>query len=275
MACLTLFTQPETHIYRDRTGEHAEILQQRHFMIDRDSEDYRRSRPSYRTVSPRPRRTSGRPYEQVQAGPQSLRRSKRLAGQEPSPDQDDSPGPSRKRRTRGEARSEEAEPAPAVGDLTDQTASQPDEPCGRITAALSSQPPPQVRTGSIMPRLGVRVTIEGTERLGPSMGLGTLHAVVSLWSADGQVAVPHAVPPILTGHRDATLVNIHPTAATERRVEANFTDLAIGESGHYRLRVSIMETPLSEGEDDRIDSPRQLLSIETRPIHAYGFADMI
>ena len=101
--------------------------------------------------------------------------------------------------------------------------------------------------------------------------------MVSLWSADGRVASPHAVPPMLTGRKDATLANVVSTNIAERQAEATFSDLAITHPGHYRIRISIMETPLPERGDDgdvSIGSPRQLLSIETRPIHAHSFAPM-
>ena len=197
-----------------------------------------------------------------------LRRSRRLANQEP-----EAVVP--------------VEPEPAAlahaGELETSTArnraksphSDSCDICGRISAAFGAQPPRVVRTGSLLPRLVVRLSIEGNPQfvhLGPSLGIGTLHAMVSLWSGDGQVAVAHTVPPLLTGHRDATMNGLSSSSATERHLEASFSDLVVGQSGHYRLRVSIMETPLPEGSDGRAQSPRQLLSIETQPFHAHAFA---
>lgn len=148
------------------------------------------------------------------------------------------------------------------------------EICGRMMAAFSAQPPRVVRTGTLLPRLVVRLSIEGTSQiahLGP-MGIGNLHAMISLWSGDGQVAIANAVPPVLTGHRDATMVGLPSSSVRERHLEASFPDLVISQSGHYRLRVTIMETPVQQGGDGRAVSPRQLLSIETRSFHAHGFA---
>ena len=151
-------------------------------------------------------------------------------------------------------------------------------PSGTIRIALNRRPPLQVRTGVSIPRVSVRVTISGSDNAesGP-LDIGTLHAVVSLWSADGRVASPHAVPPLLTGHKDATLVDVASAQRYERQVEARFSDLAITRPGYYRIRISVMETPFpdrDEDSDSTITSPRQLLSIETRPIHAHAFVPM-
>ena len=153
---------------------------------------------------------------------------------------------------------------------------------GTIIVSLDRRPPLEVRTGVSIPRLTVRVTITDSECSqfedpDQSMDIGTLHAMVSLWSADGRVASPHAVPPMLTGRKDATLVNVVSTNISERQAEATFSDLAITHPGYYRIRISIMETPLPEGDEDgdvSVGSPRQLLSIETRPFHAHGFAPL-
>lgn len=155
-------------------------------------------------------------------------------------------------------------------------------PSGTITVSLSRRPPLEIRTGVSIPRLTVIVRIVDSEPLepvdtDPMMGFGTLHAVVSLWSADGRVASPHAMPPMLTGRKDATLANVTSSSISERRAEATFSDLAITWPGHYHIRISIMETPLPRRDDDSdtsVGSPRQLLSIETRPIHAHGFAPL-
>lgn len=155
-------------------------------------------------------------------------------------------------------------------------------PYGTIVVSLDRRPPLEVRTGVSIPRITVRVTISDLEPLvptniDPNMDFGTLHALVSLWSADGQVASPHAMPPMLTGRKDATLANVASANGFERRAEATFSNLAITWPGHYRIRISIMETPLpgrDEDSDHSIGSPRQLISIETRPIHAYGFAPL-
>ncbi len=153
---------------------------------------------------------------------------------------------------------------------------------GTIIVSLDPRPPLEVRTGLSIPRFTVRVTITDLE-IGQSadsdlnLDVGALHAVVSLWSADGRIATPHAVPPLLTGRKDATLANVVSSELSERRAEATFSNLAITRPGHYRIRISIMETPLPGGDDDgvSIGSPRQLLSIETRPIHAHGFAPLV
>ena len=155
-------------------------------------------------------------------------------------------------------------------------------PRGTVVVSLDRRPPLEVRTSVSIPRITVRVTISDLEPLvpaniDPNMDFGTLHAVVSLWSADGQVASPHAMPPMLTGRKDATLANVVSTNGFERRAEATFSDLAITWPGHYRIRISIMETPLPGRDEDSehsIGSPRQLISIETRPIHAHGFAPL-
>ena len=153
---------------------------------------------------------------------------------------------------------------------------------GTIIVSLDPRPPLEVRTGLFIARFTVRVTItdlEVTQSAESSLNIdvGALHAVVSLWSADGRIATPHAVPPLLTGQKDATLANVVSPELSERRAEATFSNLAITRPGHYRIRISIMETPLPERDSDddvSIGSPRQLLSIETRPIHAHGFAPL-
>ena len=237
-------------------------------------------RRAQRSLSPREQRQSrSRSAEEVTTSSSSLRRSKRLAGEDPSSDDEYLEQRSFKRRFLTVTDTEESNVRGSLIQGTLESIPSPsDEPCGMITVGFISQPPLEVRTGSMIARLGVRVTIEATEKLanlGPSMGIGTLHAVVSLWSADGQVAAPHAVPPLLTGHKDATLININTESTAMRCVEANFTDLAISRSGYYRLRISVMETPIPEPDDEGIQSPRQLLSVESRPIHAYAFADTV
>ena len=156
-------------------------------------------------------------------------------------------------------------------------------PSGNIIICLDRRPPLAIRTGVSIPRLTVRVIVTDSDctqsgRLDQNMDIGALHAMVSLWSADGRVATPYAVPPILTGRKDATLINMVSANVFERQAEATFSDLAITHPGCYRIRISIMETPLPERDDDgeiSVGSPRQLLSIETRPIHAHGFAPLV
>ena len=153
---------------------------------------------------------------------------------------------------------------------------------GTIIVSLDPWPPLEVRTRIPIPQFTVGVTITALD-VGHSaesnlnVDIGTLHAVVSLWSADGRIACPHAVPPLLTGRKDATLSNAVSLTRSEHRAEATFTNLAITRPGHYRIRISIMETSLPEPNDDddvSIGSPRQLLSIESRPIHAHSFAPL-
>ena len=208
--------------------------------------------------------------------PTTFRRSKRLAQQDPSSDES-SEGPPTKRLFTGQAQAVESVLATSAESSGNTRAFLEEDPPGRISVAFNSQPPLQVRTGTRLPPLGVRITIEGSEsiaRLGPSLGIGTLHAVVSLWTASGELANPQAVPPVLTGHKDATLVARGPSQPYERRVAGDFVDLAISQSGYYRLRVSIMETPLPDDDGNSIHSPRQLLSVETRMIHAHAFSEL-
>ena len=215
-------------------------------------------------------------FQSTDRGPVSnspqLRRSKRLAGKEPSPTPDIFGRTSNEQKLAGQSNKTKS-----IGKVSHQEFSSSIEPYGRMHVAFSTQPPRKVRTDSLLPRVAVRVTIDGSEflaREGPSLGVGTLHAVVSLWYADGQVATPHSVPPFLTGHKDATLVNAGPISRKQRTAEATFADLSIRHSGHFRLRVSIMETAVPDDDEQGIHSPRQLLSVDTRPVYVNNFVDL-
>lgn len=147
-----------------------------------------------------------------------------------------------------------------------------------LTVALSRQPPLQIRTGMRIPPFSVIVNLTESASLAadPANELGPLHALVSLWSADGQVSCPHMVPPFLAGHKNATLAVSNGPNGIAWRYKAAFTDLAITQSGHYMIRISILDTSMHEDEGGErvLGSPRVLLRLDTRPIHVHGFAPL-
>ena len=253
------------------------------------SHDDRSQRPNSKTPSILARQErSTSPQAASDASP-SLRRSQRLEGQQSARDIHGRDQAIVGTQSTPSTQSHEVESASGIsagGARSVAESALPEIPSsGTIVVSLDRRPPLEVRTGISIPRLTVRVIITDSEPPEPpeptdpvpTTDFGTLHAVISLWSADGQVASPHAVPPMLTGRKDATLANVVSSSTSERRAEATFSDLAITWPGHYRIRISIMETPLpgrDEDSDDSIRSPRQLLSIETQPIHAHGFAPL-
>ena len=153
----------------------------------------------------------------------------------------------------------------------------------QLIIAFERQPPSEIRTGSILSDFTVTLQVEGASILGRPSPIepGSINAMATLVTADGQEQVRNPIDLIVMHPMTATAPERHFDISDNTQWTFHFAPInsgtGINASGHFRIRVVLINTPTIIREDGvaEVDSPFQLGSITSHLIHVHAFAPLL
>ena len=157
-----------------------------------------------------------------------------------------------------------------------QSTSQAAEPTIEHSLSFNPQPPSEIRPQQQLPAYVVRLELTGSNiagRISP-FDRGAVNAISRFVTPDGQeinaeaISIPRPVT--------ATAPERHGRLDDVTTWTFQFAPRSVNVSGYFRIRVSIVHTPVVDrGQGEEVDSPVRALTITSRVIHVHAFAPLV